>query len=113
MAQRNLNFRVGGKMYILAFDTTAGNCSIALLQDGRPVSVFAQTMDFGQAEVLIPQIKIMLEEQNLRFSDLGLIAVCDGPGSFTGVRASVPPPALSASLARIFRLPAFRLLMLI
>ena len=111
MAQRNLNFRVGGKMYILAFDTTAGNCSIALLQDGRPVSVFAQTMDFGQAEVLIPQIKIMLEEQNLRFSDLGLIAVCDGPGSFTA--PAFPPPALSASLARIFRLPAFRLLMLI
>ena len=126
-------------MYILAFDTTAGNCSIALLQDGRPVSVFAQTMDFGQAEVLIPQIKIMLEEQNLRFSDLGLIAVCDGPGSFTGLRIGIsaikgmafgtnkrcvsvstlesapafPPPALSASLARIFRLPAFRLLMLI
>jgi universal bacterial protein yeaZ len=97
MAQRNLNFRVGGKMYTLAFDTTAGNCSIALLQDGRPVSVFTQTMDFGQAEVLIPQIKIMLEEQNLRFSDLGLIAVCDGPGSFTGVRASV-------SAARAFSL---------
>ena len=84
-------------MYSLAFDTTGRNCSIALLQDSRFVSVFTQSMDFGQAEVLIPQIQKMLVEQNLRFSDLGLISVCDGPGSFTGVRAGV-------SAARAFNL---------
>ena len=76
-------------MYILAFDTTAGNCSIALLQDGRPVSVFAQTMDFGQAEVLIPAIRDLLAKHNLEVRDLGLMVVCVGPGSFTGVRSSI------------------------
>ena len=76
-------------MYILAFDTTAGNCSIALLQDGRPVSVFAQTMDFGQAEVLIPAIRDLLAKHNLEVRDLGLMGVCVGPGSFTGVRSSI------------------------
>ena len=84
-------------MYTLAFDTTGSKCSIALLRDRAFVSVFEQHMDYGQAEVLIPEIEKMLEAERIKFSDLGLIAVCDGPGSFTGVRASV-------SAARTFNL---------
>ena len=97
-------------MYTLAFDTTAAACSVILLRDGKTLSRWSRTMEFGQAEVLILQIKNILEEQKLSFSDLGLLAVCTGPGSFTGVRASI-------SAARAFglncRLPAFRLLTLI
>lgn len=76
-------------MYTLAFDTTAAACSVILLRDGQTLSRWSQAMEFGQAEVLIPQIKNILEEQKLSFSDLGLLAVCTGPGSFTGVRASI------------------------
>ena len=46
-------------------------------------------MDFGQAETLMPQIQKMLQSQNLTFADLNLLAVCIGPGSFTGVRSSI------------------------
>ena len=84
-------------MYTLAFDTTGSKCSICLIKDRSFVSVFEQQMDYGQAEVLIPEIEKMLEEEKIKFSDLGLIAVCDGPGSFTGVRASI-------SAARAFSL---------
>jgi len=84
-------------MYTLAFDTTAGSCSVALLKDGGFIKVFSEKMDFGQSEVLLPTIQNILTEQNLQFSDLGLIVVCDGPGSFTGVRASI-------SAARAFNL---------
>ncbi len=76
-------------MYILAFDTTAAACSIVLRQDDKVLSRFCQVMDFGQAEVLIPQIKNMLEQHNLNFADIDLLLVCVGPGSFTGVRASI------------------------
>ena len=84
-------------MYILAFDTTGSKCSIALLKDRSIVTVFEQQMDYGQSEILIPEIEKILKEEQIKFSDLGLIAVCDGPGSFTGVRASI-------SAARSFNL---------
>ncbi len=84
-------------MYTLAFDTTGSKCSIALLKDSHFVSVFEQHMDYGQAEVLIPEIEKMLSAENIKFADLSLIVVCDGPGSFTGVRASI-------SAARSFNL---------
>ena len=76
-------------MLTLAFDTTADCCAVALLKDNLVVEKFSEEMDFGQAEVLIPQIKAMLQKQNLTFSELNLLAVCVGPGSFTGVRSSI------------------------
>lgn len=76
-------------MLTLAFDTTADYCAVALLKDNLVVEKFSEEMDFGQAEVLIPQIQAMLQKQNLTFSELNLLAVCVGPGSFTGVRSSI------------------------
>lgn len=76
-------------MYTLAFDTTTNFCSVALLKDQNVIERFDQEMDFGQAEALIVQIKKMLEKENLLFSALGLVVVCTGPGSFTGVRSSI------------------------
>lgn len=76
-------------MYNLAFDTTAAACSIALLQDDKVIDSYSQAMDFGQAEVLIPQIKTLMENNHLSFDDLDEITVCVGPGSFTGVRSSI------------------------
>ncbi len=76
-------------MYTLAFDTTANGVSILLSKDGRTVDSFQEEMDFGQAEVLIPEIRNTLESENLQFKDLDLAVVCTGPGSFTGVRSSI------------------------
>lgn len=77
------------KMYTLAFDTTANGVSVLLSKDGRTIDLFQEEMDFGQAEVLIPEIRNTLEAENLQFKDLGLAVVCTGPGSFTGVRSSI------------------------
>lgn len=85
-------------MYTLAFDTTADGCFIALLNDNMVLEKFQQEMDFGQAEVLMPEIENILNRRHLKFSDIGLLAVCIGPGSFTGVRSSIAA-ARSFSLA--------------
>lgn len=77
------------KMYTLAFDTTAAGCSIILMKDSTKLASYTERMAFGQAEVLIPEIKNILESQNVSFNDLDLITVCVGPGSFTGVRAGI------------------------
>jgi len=76
-------------MYTLAIDTTAAACSIALFLNDKEIEVYSQTMEFGQAEVLIPEIGRILDKHNLSFNDLNLLTVCVGPGSFTGVRSSI------------------------
>ena len=76
-------------MYTLAFDTTADGCSVALLKDTSIIEKYNKEMDFGQAEVLIPQIETMLKQNGVTFTQIDLLGVCVGPGSFTGVRSSV------------------------
>lgn len=76
-------------MYNLVFDTTAAACSIALFKDDKIISEYSKSMDFGQSELLIPEIKNIMKKNNLDFSALEMISVCTGPGSFTGVRASI------------------------
>lgn len=76
-------------MYTLAFDTTAAGCAIALFSGEKCVDSFMKEMDFGQAETLIPEISNILQRQNITFKDIELLAVCVGPGSFTGVRSSI------------------------
>ena len=76
-------------MWTLVFDTMANNCAIALLDSTKVADKFVKEMEFGQAETLLPEIETMLKKHNLSFSDIGLVGVCVGPGSFTGVRSSV------------------------
>jgi len=84
-------------MYVLSFDTTSASCSILLNKDERVVEKFVAEMDFGQSEVLLSQIEKMLKNNKITFADIGMVFVCVGPGSFTGVRSSV-------SAARTFQL---------
>lgn len=76
-------------MYNLVFDTTAAACSVALMKDTEILSEFNKSMDFGQSELLMPEIKNILQNQKMDFSDLDMVSVCTGPGSFTGVRAGI------------------------
>ena len=48
-----------------------------------------EEMDFGQSEVLLPQIELILQRNDLKLKDIELLGVCIGPGSFTGVRSSI------------------------
>ena len=76
-------------MWTLAFDTTTNFCSVALFENKVQKEIFVREMTFGQSEVLIPTIQTLLEAQKITMQDVGLIVVCTGPGSFTGVRSSV------------------------
>ena len=71
-------------MYTLAFDTTGASCSIILQKDNEVLDSYLQYMEFGQSEVLLPQIKKILDKNNINFSAISLLLVCVGPGSFTG-----------------------------
>jgi tRNA threonylcarbamoyladenosine biosynthesis protein TsaB len=76
-------------MLILAFDTTAAACSVALCRDGAVLAGARRVMDQGQAEALIPMIEEVMARSGLTYNDVDRIAVTVGPGSFTGVRVGL------------------------
>ena len=73
---------------ILAIDTSAGQCAAALLS-GRGVHRRAAPMQRGHAERLMPMIAELMDEAGAGWGDLAGVAVCTGPGSFTGIRVGV------------------------
>ncbi len=76
-------------MWTLVFDTTTNYCSVLLLKDTQKVDLFSSFVEFGQAELLMVKIEEFLSRAKLSLKDVDLIGVCNGPGSFTGVRSSV------------------------
>ena len=88
---------------ILAFDTSAARCAAALVSEARVLAARDEAMDRGQAERLLPMLEEMLAEAGAGWADLDGIAVCTGPGNFTGVRIAV---AAARGLALALGVPA-------
>lgn len=73
-------------MLTLAFDTCNNIISTALLRDGHLLSQNTIYENSKQAEFLVLEIEKILQENNIWYQDLDLIATVNGPGSFTAVR---------------------------
>lgn len=71
---------------ILAIDTCEGVCSAALVREGQALASRMERIGRGHAERLLPLIEELLAEAAAGYADLGCIAVCVGPGTFTGLR---------------------------
>lgn len=76
-------------MLILAFDTTMGACTTAVVREGTVLAQTSATMDHGQAEALMPTIEDVMTRAGIAYADLDRIATTVGPGSFTGVRVGL------------------------
>ncbi len=76
-------------MKILAIETSMGRTSVALARAGEPVLVKRIDSGRSQAEQLIPLIGALMEEAKLPFASLSRVAVCIGPGGFSGIRTGV------------------------
>lgn len=80
-------------MNILALETSGMTGSAALLEgEDSAVKLVAQRelpTDTRSAESLMPTLQQLLKSQGWRASDLELICVVTGPGSFTGLRVGV------------------------
>ena len=74
---------------ILAFDTSAAHCAVALLVAGKIVAERTEEMSRGQAERLMPLLEEVLAGAGLGWRDLDAVAVGIGPGNFTGIRIAV------------------------
>ncbi|APX71079.1 tRNA (adenosine(37)-N6)-threonylcarbamoyltransferase complex dimerization subunit type 1 TsaB [Companilactobacillus allii] len=76
-------------MKILAFDTSNKPLSVALVEDGKTLAHIESTEKKTHSITLLPDIQKSLKESNLSVDDIDMIAVADGPGSYTGVRIAV------------------------
>lgn len=76
-------------MLILAFESSAKPASAALVKDGQLLSQYMQCSALTHSRTLLPMAEDMLRNAELRLSDVDLIAVAHGPGSFTGIRIGV------------------------
>ena len=75
-------------MDLLAFETSIGNCSVALLYNGKKSYVESKNQ-MMQSEELIIMINDLLKENNIKYQDLDAVACSIGPGSFTGIRVGI------------------------
>ncbi len=73
-------------MNILGIETSSSWGSVAVVKDDR--IVFASYLDIKvtHSERLLPQIDTALKQSVMELKDLDLIAISNGPGSFTGLR---------------------------
>ena len=80
-------------MLILGLDSTAVTASVAVaeIKDGKLVShsLFTVKNKMTHSENLMPMVDHALQVYGAAVSDLELLAVNAGPGSFTGVRIGV------------------------
>lgn len=79
-------------MNMLAFDTCFGACSVAATwraPEGRAGAYRFERLVRGHAERLTPMLGEAMGEAPFGFSDIGLIVVTTGPGTFTGQRVGI------------------------
>lgn len=73
-------------MKILAFDTSGGSFSAALCEKDRVLAEETIITNKTHARHVMPVIDRVLSLAGIEISELDLIAVSRGPGSFTGLR---------------------------
>lgn len=87
---------------LLAIDTSHGTYSICLNQRGKTTEFYEETEHNKQAENIIPSIETTLAKHKLSYQDLDAIAICIGPGSFTGIRIGI---AAAQGIALVHNIP--------
>ena len=85
-------------MIVLGLDTTGSDCSVSLVDEARVLAHISRDIGRGHAEVLAGMVEEAFQKANIKPDDIDRIAVCTGPGNFTGLRVAL-------SFAKGFALP--------
>ncbi|MEH6646111.1 tRNA (adenosine(37)-N6)-threonylcarbamoyltransferase complex dimerization subunit type 1 TsaB [Sulfitobacter sp.] len=88
---------------ILALDTAAAHCAVAVLSGDQILASCEEVMAKGQAERLLALVEELLAEAGVQMHQLDAIGVGIGPGNFTGIRIAV---SAARGLALALDIPA-------
>ena len=76
-------------MKILGIDTSSSSLSVAVMDDDLLKGEFTLNHNLTHSEQMMPLLDSLLSHLELKMSDIDLIGVSVGPGSFTGIRIGV------------------------
>jgi tRNA threonylcarbamoyladenosine biosynthesis protein TsaB len=74
---------------ILALDTSSRHTSLAIARGPELVANFEEELDEKRSERLWTEIDLLLGRAAIALGDIDVIAVCIGPGGFTGLRVGI------------------------
>lgn len=76
-------------MKILALESSAKACSVALCEEQKLIAQTFLHNGFTHSKTLLPAVTHLMEQCELSLEDIDVIACAVGPGSFTGLRIGV------------------------
>jgi tRNA threonylcarbamoyladenosine biosynthesis protein TsaB len=76
-------------MKMLAMDTTTLVLGVAVLEEGKVLGEVTTNLSKKHSVRLMPTVDSLLKDLDLRIEDIDVLAVTDGPGSYTGIRIGV------------------------
>lgn len=76
-------------MLILAFETSAKACSVALMRENILLGENYQNTGLTHSQTLLVMAEDLMKQCGVTVQDIDAVAVAAGPGSFTGVRIGV------------------------
>ena len=89
-------------MKILGIDTSSMAASVAVIEDNKLICEYKINTKKTHSQKLMPMIENMLSLSDLNVRELDAIAVCEGPGSFTGLRIGM---ATAKAIAHVNDIP--------
>ncbi len=98
-------------MLTLAFDCSTSSMSIVLMDNEKILGEKNYLQEAKHSEMLVLEIKNLLDANKITFNDLDLIVGTNGPGSYTGIRVAlavlkiikitIPKPILTVNCCEV------------
>jgi len=76
-------------MIILGIESSAVSAGAAIVLDGKLLCEYNLCTGLTHSQTLMPLVDNVLKMTNIDIKDVDVIAVSDGPGSFTGLRIGI------------------------
>lgn len=89
-------------MKVLGIDTSSNATSIAVIEDNKLICEYTVNTKTTHSQKLMPMIENMLKISEINVNDMDMISICQGPGSFTGLRIGM---ATAKALSHVNNLP--------
>ena len=94
------------KSRYLAIETSSPRLSLAAADEHRVVATYESALKWRHAESLFDGMQDVLRRARWKVQDLTGVAVCIGPGSFTGIRIGL---AAARALGQTLKIPVIGL----